>query len=98
VLSYHPSSPSVALVTSPPANSFQDCRLGFPGTDRPSTRLPRRRLPPDIRLGPTYTRSALLKLELVSPPERLRDLVTEVFQLLILNFGTVYHLRSGLRT
>ena len=31
----------VALVTSLPANSFQDCRLGFPGTDRPSTCLHR---------------------------------------------------------
>ena len=55
VWSYNPSSSSVALVTSPPANSFQDCRLGFPRTDRPSTGLPRRRLPPDIRLGPTQT-------------------------------------------
>ena len=31
-------------------------------------------------------------------PERLRDSVTEVFQLLVLKFGTVYHLHSGLQT
>ena len=29
-------------------------------------------------------------------PERLRCSVTEVFQLLVLKFETVYHLRSGL--
>jgi len=44
---------SAALVTSPPVNSFQTCRLCFPGSDRPSTSLPRWRLPPDIRLRPT---------------------------------------------
>jgi len=36
----------------------------------------------------------------VTPPprERLRDSVAEVFQLLVLKFGTVYRLHSGLRT
>jgi len=34
----------------------------------------------------------------MSPPDRLRDSVTEVFQLLVLKFGTVYHLHSGLWT
>jgi len=54
--------------TSPPVNSFQDCWLCFPGTDRPSTRLPCRRLPPDIRLGLSQTPLfPLLTLELVSP-------------------------------
>ena len=36
--------------------------------------------------------------ELVSLLERQRDSVTEVFQLVVLKFGTVYHLCSGLRT
>jgi len=57
-----PSSSSVALVTSPPANSYQDCLLCFPGNDRPSNRLPRRRLPPHTRTVQTPL------LELVSPP------------------------------
>jgi len=46
----------------------------------------------------TDANSALLALELVSPPERLRNWVTEVFQLLVLKFGTVYHLHCGLWT
>jgi len=46
----------------------------------------------------TVADSALLTLERVSPPERLLDSVTEVFQLLVLKFGTVYRLHSGLRT
>jgi len=46
----------------------------------------------------TVTDSALLTLELVSPPESLRDSVTEVFQLLVLKFGTVFRLNSRLRT
>ena len=46
----------------------------------------------------TVADSALLTLELVSPPERLRDSVTKVFQLLVLKFGTVYRLHSGLWT
>ena len=45
-----------------------------------------------------YPDSALLTLEHVSPPEHLRDSVTEVFQLLVLKFGTVYRLHSWLRT
>jgi len=46
----------------------------------------------------TVADSALVTLELVSPPERLCDSVTEVCQLLVLKFGTVtiYHLHSGL--
>jgi len=45
-----------------------------------------------------YVNSALLTLELVSPPppDRLCDSVTEVFQLLVLKLGTVYHVWSGL--
>jgi len=39
----------------------------------------------------TVADSALLTLELVSPPERLRDSVAEVSQLLVLKFATVYH-------
>jgi len=46
----------------------------------------------------TDANSALLTLELVSPPERLCDSVTEVFQLLVLKFGMVNHLCSRLRT
>jgi len=46
----------------------------------------------------TVAASALLTLEHVSPHERLRDSVTEVYQLLVLKFGTVYRLHSGLRT
>ena len=48
----------------------------------------------------TDANSALLTLELVSLPllKRLRNSVTEVFQLLVINFGMVYHLCSGLRS
>jgi len=47
----------------------------------------------------TNTNFALLILELVSPPpERPRNSVTEVFHVLVLMFGTVYHLHSELRT
>jgi len=72
VIIIYPSSPSVALVTSPPANSFKDCRLGFLGTNRPSTRL---------YLAAAISDSGRCKLHSSGirtcvTPERLRDSVT----------------------
>ena len=43
----------------------------------------------------TVADSAFLTLELVSPPVRLRDLVTEVFDLLVLKFGMVWNCAAG---
>jgi len=53
------------------------------------------------RLPAVFSRHWLAKHLLTSPmtaAERLRDSVTEIFKLLVLKFGTVYHLCCGLQT
>jgi len=77
VWSYHPSSPSVALVTSPPANSFQDCWLCFPGIDQPSTR----HLADDCRLISDSEQRKVRSSDIRTfvTPKRLRDWDSAIF-------------------